>query len=151
MPLRTQTSARGKVEEPTKGVKRRSSGDQGAAAKVAKKHEGGKARQEEPNRVPGGKKDWLKDGPVDERRVRLLTKEVQEPKTDGKVVICYLQRDLRVQDNWALLLAQVSVFPRTGCKGVLRLSCDPCVDLTSVESFPERLGAVSCRDRAVRM
>ncbi|PHJ15862.1 fad binding domain of dna photolyase domain-containing protein [Cystoisospora suis] len=106
MPLRTQTA--GGKDEPAKTTKRRASADQGPAAKVAKKNGGGMQRhtQEESGGVPGGKKDWIKDGPVDQRRVRLLTKDVREPKTDGKVVICYLQRDLRVQDNWALLLAQ---------------------------------------------
>lgn len=105
-------------------TKRRASADQGPAAKVAKKNEGGTQRHtQESGGVPGGKKDWIREGPVDQRRVRLLTKDVAEPKTDGKVVICYLQRDLRVQDNWALLLAQVSISRGIAVKRASHLLC----------------------------
>lgn len=51
-------------------------------------------------------KQWLR-GIVDSRRVRCLTPKVIDPKPGGKVIICLLQRDLRLQDNWALLFAQV--------------------------------------------
>ncbi|OEH76820.1 deoxyribodipyrimidine photo-lyase [Cyclospora cayetanensis] len=49
---------------------------------------------------------WLKDSSVDHRRVRCLTPARTQPNTLGKTVVCLLQRDLRLQDNWALLFAQ---------------------------------------------
>ncbi|PFH35989.1 FAD binding domain of DNA photolyase domain-containing protein [Besnoitia besnoiti] len=90
--------------QPVKELKRSASAEIGQKPEKRTKRSASVA--EEANIVAGGKRNWLKDGSVDERRIRLLTKEVEEPKADGKVVICYLQRDLRVQDNWALLLAQ---------------------------------------------
>ncbi|CDJ27030.1 DNA photolyase, putative [Eimeria mitis] len=48
---------------------------------------------------------WLQ-GTVDSRRVRCLTPPLTVPNPLGESVVCILQRDLRFQDNWALLFAQ---------------------------------------------
>ncbi|CDI86998.1 DNA photolyase, putative [Eimeria praecox] len=65
-----------------------------------------------PTNSPGGliasakaKGKWLQ-GTVDSRRVRCLTPTVTVPNPSGECVVCFLQRDLRLQDNWALLFAQ---------------------------------------------
>ncbi|KAL8434887.1 hypothetical protein ACSSS7_002853 [Eimeria intestinalis] len=50
-------------------------------------------------------KAWLSTA-VDSRRVRCLTTTLTKPKPEGQGVVCLLQRDLRLQDNWALLFAQ---------------------------------------------
>ena len=55
---------------------------------------------------PAASGTWLR-GTVDSRRVRCVTTPLTEPKSSGESVVCVLQRDLRLQDNWALLFAQV--------------------------------------------
>ncbi|CBZ51351.1 hypothetical protein NCLIV_044160 [Neospora caninum Liverpool] len=104
MPHPTQTSPPHKAASPqTKGLKRSASAE--SEHKPEKKTKKA-ATLPETSRMHRGEQEWIKNGCVDERRVRLVTEGIREPKADGKVVICYLQRDLRVQENWALLLAQ---------------------------------------------
>lgn len=55
-----------------------------------------------------GRRVWHR-GLVDERRIRCLTNDVQDPCRSGRSVVCFLQRDLRLDDNWALVFAQVKV------------------------------------------
>ncbi|CDJ37039.1 DNA photolyase, putative [Eimeria tenella] len=48
---------------------------------------------------------WLQDA-AGSSRARCLTPSLRNPNTEGNSVLCLLQRDLRLQDNWALLFAQ---------------------------------------------
>lgn len=48
---------------------------------------------------------WLQSV-VDHQRVRCLTPTITDPNPEGEIVVCLLQRDMRLQDNWALLFAQ---------------------------------------------
>lgn len=57
-------------------------------------------------RSSAGSCTWHR-GLVDKRRIRCLTEGLREPSKSGRSVVCFLQRDLRLDDNWALVLAQV--------------------------------------------
>lgn len=52
--------------------------------------------------------NWLGDV-VDQRRIQWMTDHPRTPNFDGRCVVCFLQREIRAQDNWALLLSQVSI------------------------------------------
>lgn len=54
------------------------------------------------------KSDELIGDVVDRRRIRWVTDLTRIPNPAGECVVCFLQREFRAQDNWALLLAQVS-------------------------------------------
>ncbi|KAL8431571.1 hypothetical protein Efla_000617 [Eimeria flavescens] len=78
---------------------------------MKRQREGAGQLKEEAAKLPEKKlraslaKPWLR-GVVDTRRVRCLTPTLTLPKAGGRNVVCLLQRDLRLEDNWALLFAQ---------------------------------------------